>query len=202
MPFIFLFDNVAAAAQPGRGIAKALRAGASTLALGGAFLIGAPAALAHVTLQTAQAQVGSGYKAVFQVPHGCKGSATIKLSVQIPPGVIAVKPQPKPGWKVETTTGKYDQSYDFFHGAKLEEGVKTVTWSEGSLSDGHYDEFVFSSYLAPSLKPGDKLFFPTVQSCEQGVERWIEIPAAGKSARDYGNPAPALELLAPGKRHE
>jgi Domain of unkown function (DUF1775) len=30
--------------------------------------------------------VGSGYKAVFRVPHGCKGSATVKLSIQIPPG--------------------------------------------------------------------------------------------------------------------
>ena len=47
------------------------------------------------------------YKAVFVVPHGCAGSATIKIRVQIPEGVIAAKPMPKPGWNVETIKGKY-----------------------------------------------------------------------------------------------
>ncbi len=35
----------------------------------------APAS-AHVLLEGKQAAVGAGYKAVFVVPHGCKGSAT------------------------------------------------------------------------------------------------------------------------------
>ena len=39
--------------------------------------------------KTKQATVGSSYKAVFVVPHGCAGSATIKIRVQIPEGVIA-----------------------------------------------------------------------------------------------------------------
>jgi uncharacterized protein YcnI len=39
-------------------------------------------ARAHVTLEKRQAPVGSYYKAVFAVPHGCAGSATVKLRVQ------------------------------------------------------------------------------------------------------------------------
>jgi uncharacterized protein YcnI len=46
------------------------------------------------------------------------------------------------------------------------------------------------------------LYIPTVQECEGGkAERWIEIPAAGKSADDYRFPAPGLKLL-PAKASE
>jgi len=40
-----------------------------------------------------------------------------------------------------------------------------------------------------------------VQECEKGVHRWIEIPAAGKSAADYPEPAPGLTLLPAGPQH-
>ncbi|WP_291537877.1 MULTISPECIES: DUF1775 domain-containing protein [unclassified Comamonas] len=150
------------------------------------------AALAHVTLQTAQAQAGSGYKAVLRVPHGCKGAATTQLSVQIPAGVIAVKPQPKPGWEITMTHGKYAQAYAY-HGAQLTEGVRTITWSGGPLPDAYYDEFVFSSQIASTLAPGTPLYFPVVQTCGQAVQRWIEIPAAGQTGH-LEMPAPSLHL--------
>ena len=67
----------------------------------------ASSASAHITLQNREAAIGSSYKAVFVVPHGCAGSATTKIRVQIPEGVIGVKPMPKPGWNVETIKGKY-----------------------------------------------------------------------------------------------
>ena len=54
-------------------------------------------AAAHVTLENREATIGSSYKAVFVVPHGCAGSATVRIAVQIPDGVIAVKPMPKAG---------------------------------------------------------------------------------------------------------
>ena len=41
---------------------------------------------AHVTLENRQASVSSYYKAVFAVPHGCAGSPTVKIRVQIPEG--------------------------------------------------------------------------------------------------------------------
>ncbi|QEA12648.1 YcnI family copper-binding membrane protein [Comamonas flocculans] len=159
--------------------------------LAGALLC-ASTAQAHVTLQTPQAQAGSGYKAVLRLPHGCKGSATVRVSVQIPAGVIAVKPQPKPGWQIEIQRGKYAQAYRY-HGAQLSEGVRTLTWSGGPLPDAYYDEFVFSSQIASSLPPGTVLYFPVVQTCEQGVQRWIEIPADGQAARPE-MPAPALKV--------
>src|ERR1700689_5658218 len=138
-------------------------------------------ASAHITLENRQATIGSSYKAVFAVPHGCAGSATIKIRVKIPEGVIAVKPMPKAGWNVETIKGKYAAEYDY-HGTKYSEGVKEVVWSGGKLPDDYYDEFVISTFLTGVLKPDTMLYFPTVQECEQGVSRWIDIPEDGGAA--------------------
>ena len=57
--------------------------------------LAASSASAHITLENREATVGTFYKAVFAVPHGCAGSATVKIRVQIPEGVIGVKPMPK-----------------------------------------------------------------------------------------------------------
>jgi periplasmic copper chaperone A len=166
------------------------------LALGAAGAVAvACTASAHVTLETREAPVGAPYKAVLRVPHGCDGAATTALRVRIPEGMIAVKPMPKPGWKIDTVSGKYPKTYSFFHGAKLSEGVTEVSFSGGSLPDAYYDEFVITGFIAGDLEPGTMLYFPVVQECEKGVHRWIEIPAAGKSPGDYPEPAPGLKLV-------
>ena len=157
-------------------------------------IVGTSLASAHITLERQEAPVGSAYKAVFRVGHGCEGSPTIRIRVQIPEGVIAVKPMPKPGWTVETVKGRYEKSYDLY-GTPIAEGVKEVVWSGGSLPDEFYDEFVLRGQLTDSLPANAMLYFPTVQECDKGVERWIEIPEAGKSADDYEYPAPGVELL-------
>src|SRR6516164_7373972 len=92
-------------------------------------------ASAHVTLETQQAPVGAPYKAVLRVPHGCDGAATVALRVRVPEGVIAVKPMPKPGWKIETVSGKYPKAYSFFRDEKLSEGVLEISFSGGNLPD-------------------------------------------------------------------
>ena len=43
-------------------------------------------------------------------------------------------------------------------------------------------------------KPGATLYFPTVQECQTGVHRWIEIPAAGQQWHDLAEPAPFVRL--------
>lgn len=153
----------------------------------------APVAYSHATLEVQEARVNSTYKAVLRVPHGCEGSPTLKVRVRIPEGVIAVKPMPKAGWELETVKGKYGKTYDYY-GTPMSEGVVEIVWT-GRLLDEHYDEFVFRGRLTDSLQAGGMLYFPAVQECEAGVERWIEIPAEGKDPDDYEFPAPGLKLL-------
>jgi uncharacterized protein YcnI len=157
-------------------------------------------ALAHVTLEVGEAPVNSSYKATLRVPHGCDGAATTKLRVQIPEGIIGVKPMPKAGWQLETVKGKYEKTYKLY-GSDVSEGVKEIVWT-GNLPDEFYDEFVFRGFLADALKPDTMLYIPTIQECQTGVERWIEVPAEGKSHDDYEFPAPGLKLLPPGPEED
>lgn len=150
-------------------------------------------AIAHITLEQREAAIGGSYKAVFRVPHGCGTSATVKVRVRIPDGVVAVKPMPKPGWQIEAVKGAYGKSYAVYH-SNVSEGVKEIAWS-GRLPEDYYDEFVLSVFLTDDLAAGTTLYFPVVQECESGVHRWIEIPQDGKSAADYKEPAPGLKLL-------
>jgi periplasmic copper chaperone A len=150
---------------------------------------------AHISLENRQATIGAPYKAVFAVPHGCAGSATIKIRVQIPEGVIAAKPMPKAGWSLDVVNGKYAAQYDH-HGGKLSEGVKEVVWSGGKLPDHNYDEFVVSTFLTGGLKPNSMLYFPVVQECEQGISRWIDIPDGNVAhGHDSKSPAPGVKLM-------
>lgn len=150
---------------------------------------------AHVTLAVREAKLGGSYMATLKVPHGCSGAATTAVTVRIPAGVYGVKPMPKPGWQLKVESGKYDAPF-MNRGAAVTEGVTAVTWSGGNLPDAYYDEFVLSTSLADSLAAGKSIYFPVVQQCEGGkVDRWIEIPAAGKVADDYPTPAPGLMIL-------
>jgi len=150
---------------------------------------------AHVTLEVQQAPAGSTYKAVLRVPHGCAGSPTTAVRIKIPDGVTGVKPQPKPGWQVATVKGKLAQPIKDDHGNAVTEGIVEVAWSGGNLLDEHYDEFVLRMGLPKT--PDVTLHVPVVQECAKGVERWIEIPAAGQKAGDLKLPAPQLKLTAP-----
>ncbi|MDO9381997.1 MAG: DUF1775 domain-containing protein [Hyphomicrobiaceae bacterium] len=152
-------------------------------------------ARAHAVLEQREAKVGAGYKAVVKIGHGCDGSPTTTVRVDIPEGVIGVKPMPKPGWTITMQRGAYKQAYKHYHG-DLSEGVRQVTWTGGRLPDDFYDEFVVSTYIAGELTPETTLFFPVTQTCEKGELAWTEIPAAGQDAHDLKSPAATLKLIA------
>ena len=148
-------------------------------------------ARAHIVFDQPQATVGKSFIATLRVTHGCEGSPTTKVSVTIPAGFIGVKPQAKAGWRIETVKGPYDHPYETMHGA-LAEGVKTITWSDGSLPADFTDEFKFTGLVDKSLAPNTALYFPVVQTCAQGEQRWTDTDAAAASH----TPAPALRLVA------
>jgi len=160
-----------------------------------ACLLAATQVRAHVLLdQGGKAAVGADYKVVFIVPHGCAGSATVKLRVQIPEGVIVTRTEPKAGWTFDETKGQYAAAYDY-RGAKASEGIKEVAWSGGKVPDKTREEFVIETFLTESLKPDTTLYFPVVQECEQGISRWIEIPRDGATHSHEGKwPAPGVKL--------
>lgn len=151
---------------------------------------------AHVTFEVKEAAAGSTYKAVLRVPHGCEGQATLKVRVAIPDGFYNVKPMPKAGWTLETVTGAYAKPFEN-HGTTVTEGVREIVWT-GELADAHYDEFVFRGSLGKDLAADSTLYVPVVQECATAAERWIQVPAEGRTASDLDYPAPGI-LIVPAK---
>jgi uncharacterized protein YcnI len=163
----------------------------TTLLAAASALAGVTIASAHITLENQQAAVGASYKAVLRVPHGCDGSATVAVRVRIPDGFIAVKPMPKPGWKLDVMHGKYQKPMSV-RGTSVTEGVTEVDWSGGNLPDAYYDEFVLNGYIGDEAPAGETMYFRIVQDCEKGANRWIEIPGPGSEPPE---PAAGLKLL-------
>lgn len=160
------------------------------LALTTALALLAAPAFAHSTLEVQEAKIGSTYKAVLRVPHGCGTEATHTVRVQIPEGFYNVKPMPKAGWTLETVTGPYETPF-MNHGTEVTEGVQEIIWSGGNLPNEFYDEFVFRGSFSKDLEVGSTFYFPSVQECATGEEAWIDTSGAENAEM----PAPALTLI-------
>ena len=162
-----------------------------TLTLAAALLVATThAATAHATLEQDSVTQNATEKLTVRIGHGCDGAPTLRVRVQIPEGMIAVKPMPKAGWTLETVVKPYAAPYDYY-GNTLTEGVQEIVWS-GELDDAYYDEFVFRGQITDKIAADRMLYVPVVQECADAAERWIEIPADGQTEEDLEMPAPGV----------
>lgn len=160
-----------------------------------AVLQSAAPALSHIALETKTAAAGSNYKAVLQVRHGCAGSPTTAVSVQIPAGFEGVKPYPKAGWALTTPLGKLAPSHRK-RGTRMTEDVTEVRWTaaskEAALQEAQVDTFQLGGKLPATVGP---IWFKVVQTCEAGRIAWTEVPASGTSTQNLKYPAALLEVV-------
>jgi periplasmic copper chaperone A len=161
--------------------------GALTLALAGT-------AGAHVTADPGEGASDGFTTQTFSVGHGCEGSPTTELRIQVPPSVPTATPSVHPLWDVATKEGKKDPVE--LHGEKITRGVSEITYTAREpLPEGRLAQFPVSFKL-PAGKEGDVVYFPAVQKCEKGSHSWIQIPAEGESADELEEPAPQVVLTA------
>lgn len=168
-----------------------MRSRLATIGAASAFLVFAHVAAAHISTSPAEVPVGHGYTQ-FSIPHGCDGSPTTSLSIQIPAGLAGVKPEVVPGWEISLTTSELPEPVEMF-GEEQTEGVTEVTWTGGPLEDAYLQKFGLSFFASESLE-GETIAFPAVQGCEQGVTRWIETALEGEEEPEH--PAPAVTFVA------
>jgi uncharacterized protein YcnI len=135
-------------------------------------------------------------KVTFRIPHGCDGSATTQITVQIPEGVLSVKPQVHAGWTISTKKITLNPPV-MSHGQNVSEAISEVSWKGGPLSDEYMDEFSMSLKLPD--RPNARLIFPVIQDCEKGSSRWIEVATSEHAAHEGKFPAPALTLQSKSK---
>lgn len=149
-----------------------------------AALCAAPLAHAHITVAPASAPAGAYQTLVFKVGHGCDGSATTAITVQLPEGVTA-KPMPKPGWTLDLVEGTLATPLQA-HGKTITRAVREITWRGGPLPDAYYDEFTVQAKLPDA--PG-RYAFKVGQQCEKGRVDWADVVPGSKT------PAPVLEVV-------
>lgn len=154
-------------------------------------MLGASFAKAHIVLENQTAEVGSYYKAIFKVGHGCENSPITKISVAIPEGFQAAKPMVKPGWHVMVNKSKLSKPY-ISHGKTVSEDTVEIVWDGNVLTNGFYDEFILVGKLPDQV---GKLYWKVTQVCEKGLIEWTEIPVAGQKMKDLRFPAAELDVI-------
>ncbi|MFO1248411.1 MAG: DUF1775 domain-containing protein [Alphaproteobacteria bacterium] len=135
-------------------------------------------ASAHVSLTEPQALPSAHYTGHFRVGHGCNGSPTTALRIELPPGVTDAAPQPLDGWTVSVERD----------GAQ----TRAVSWKGGVLPADQRGVFTLAMTLP--AKEG-QLLFPARQTCQAGEEYWSEAPPQTGKAK---YPAPVLMVAAAG----
>ncbi|GAA4803645.1 YcnI family protein [Nocardioides caeni] len=170
----------------------ALPIAATTAALG-IVALSAGAASAHVTVTPSTTAAGSYAVLTFSVGHGCEGSPTTKLAIQLPEEIPAVTPTINPGWTIEKVVEKLDEPVQDAHGNELTERVSQVVYTAKTpLEDGYRDTVALQVQLPDAA--GKTLAFPVVQSCVEGQTGWTELAAEGQDAEELASPAPVLTI--------
>lgn len=140
------------AGQPSRG--RPGRRGPMIALAGAAALLVAVATPAFAHVEAEGATDASGITTVtFAFTHGCTGSPTTALSIQLPDGTTEVTPQNPAGW---TSTAS----------------ATVLDWKGGSIPDAQPGEFVASMRIVGTK--GTTVFLPTKQICAAGEEDWLE----------------------------
>ncbi len=188
--------HVRSTARPARLAAAAT--GTTLLALGLA-LGPTGSASAHVTVTPSDTAAGAYAILTFSVGHGCEGSPTTGIRIQIPEGINAVTPTRNDLYEVTKQPEKLEPPVTDPHGNELTERVATVTYTaRAPLPDGYRDAFELSLQL-PEDAAGETLAFPVIQTCEQGETGWTEIPAEGQDEAELESPAPVVVVTEAGE---
>ena len=169
-----------------RLLAAPAAAGLITLGLAG------PAS-AHVTVTPEGTAAGSFTVVTVSVPHGCEGSPTTKVAIQIPEDILAVTPTRNTYYDVAKKIEKLPEPVADAHGNEVTERVASVVYTAKTpLPEGQRDAFELSLQIPE--KAGETLAFPAIQTCAKGETAWTEIPTGDQDAEELEHPAPAFEI--------
>lgn len=168
---------------------------ASGIGVGLALAMGG-AAFAHVSIAEDEVVAGSSAIVTLTFSHGCEGSPTTELRIQMPESIPTVAPTINANWDVEKVTEALDTPIEGSHGEQITERVSEVVYTARTpVADGFRDTFELSVSI-PDDAAGQTLYFPTIQTCETGESAWIEIPADGQDPEELEAPAPGVEVVA------
>lgn len=168
----------------------------TTLSLAGALVAGTALALAaplsasaHVTADATSTAAGSYTVITFSVPHGCEGSPTTRVIIELPESIPTVTPTVNPNWTIERTLVPLDPPTE----DATERTSEVIYTALTPLAADQRDTFELSLRL-PDGQAGDVVEFPVTQWCEVGSTEWVgdDVPtitltAATGDDHDHGH---------------
>ena len=161
-----------------------------TIAVAGLALAGV--AQAHVTVHP-NALPSGGFTVVnVQVPNERDKASTVKVDVQIPPGVFFLSTAPIPGWTAKVYFTKLAKPVKVFDDTSTQQ-VSRVVWTAkgGKIGPGQFQSFPMSM-LVPKAKAGTLATFKALQTYSNGeVVRWIGAPAPMSPPHRWSSPQQA-----------
>jgi len=173
--------------------ARPLARTATPLAALAAIAFVATPASAHVSGTPSETAAGSSTVLTLSVGHGCDGSPTARIEVQVPESVLSVTPTRNPYYDVEADIQQLDEPVTDAHGNEVTERTASIVYTATQpLPDGQRD--TFELFFQVPDRAGELLAFPTVQTCAQGETGWVEVPSEGQDPEELENPAPAFEI--------
>ncbi len=142
---------------------------------------------AHNTLTSMYAPAGYVQDLEMRVTHGCKGSPVKEVRVKIPEGVMRVSVGYNRDWTVETRMRKLAKPVPGEGGNMITETVDEIIWKNPKSpipGMGVFEGFKFRGALPNT--PGEMLFFRTVNVCEAGDDKYIDLPKEAIKANTPG----------------
>jgi uncharacterized protein YcnI len=171
------------------------RAAVGAVAAAFAVVLAAGSAAAHISPDKSEVPAGGFTSLTFTVPHGCEESPTTTLAFQVPEGILNAAPQVHPGWDIEVEQEALAEPVEGSHGEEITErpGVITFTAQEGNALSPHFRDTFTIGFQAPDAA-GETLFWPIIQTCEEGETAWIE--EWDGEGEEPEHPAPSVAVVA------
>src|ERR687892_283686 len=95
----------------------------------GLAIAAAGSASAHVSIEDGQVVAGESPIVTFAFSHGCEGSPTTEVRIQMPESIPTVAPTINPGWDAEKRTEALDTPTEGSHGEQITERVSEVVYT-------------------------------------------------------------------------
>lgn len=154
------------------------------IALGGALALAVPmAASAHVHAHADGAAAGATSRVEFSFSHGCDGSPTTALVVDVPEGVDNATPVVDGAWSISREIG--------------DDGLATqITYTAVTPVEDGFAASIELDALFGSETGGTEIAFPVTQTCETGETAWVEVAEDGEDPEQLESPAPTVAVAA------
>ena len=153
-------------------------------------------ALAHNSMTEYYAPAGYMKDFEIRVTHGCQSSPVKEFRLKIHEGLMRVSVEQNRDWVIDVKMRKLPKPIPGEGGNMLTETVDEIIWKNPRSvlpASGRFEGFRFRG-LVPNT-PGKIIFFRSVNVCEKGEERYVDLPTEPLEAKTPGLPEKLLKFM-------